>query len=170
MEFIEGKWYKTSAGSFVKYSHTDSDGTFRTSEDIMYGTESHKIVDGKFGPASRIENFTEADLTEIEPYLPEGHPDKKFVLPECWFIQLTEENQEDVIKWHKALPRGFGDVYDIHSYYGIQNNGESDAWTNGHLPENSIVITYNQFKKYVLNQPEENYSYLDKLLSKWNIK
>jgi hypothetical protein len=100
MKFIEGKWYKTQAGSFVKYSHIDSGGLFRTSENIIYGTQPHETVDGKFGLASNIKNFTEADLSEFSDLLPEGHPDKKFVL----------------------------------------------------------------------NQQEENYSYLDKLLSKWNIK
>lgn len=169
MKLEQGKWYKINNSWWGKvnedfeastslYESVDSYGHYYSTHSTMYKEDQNNDF------------VLLTNLTEIEPYLPEGHPDKKFVLPDCWYIQLTEENQEDVIKWHKALPRGFGDVYNIHSYYGIQNNGKSDAWTNGHLPENSNVITYNQFKKYVLNQQEENFSYLDKLLSKWNIK
>lgn len=169
-EFIEGKWYKTQAGSFVKYSHTDSDGLFRTSENIMYGTQPHEIVDGKFGQASNIKNFTEADLSEFSDLLPENHPDKKFVLPKTWYIQLTEENQKEVEKWHRSVDNVTSRFYHIDSYYGWEKN-HAQAWAFRNLPTNSNLITYDQFKKYVLNSElvKEDYSYLIDVLKKYKI-
>jgi hypothetical protein len=94
---------------------------------------------------------------------------KKFVLPDTWYIQLIEENKETVVEWHKSIDISTARGYSPKSYYGMKS-GTGEAWAVGYLPENSNLITYDQFKKYVLNQQEENFSYLDKLLSKWNIK
>lgn len=167
MNFEIGRWYKNSAWKehkYVKYLNHNNISVFY-SEKITIDNE-HEYFSKSCD--IRIATFEEATLKEIQPYLPEGHPDKKFVLPKCWYIQLTEENREDVIKWHKTKDE-WSRAYTLESYYGLKN-GIRDAWQVGHLPENSNVITYNQFKKYVLNQQEENFSYLDKLLSKWNIR
>lgn len=178
MEFIKGKWYKTIAGSFIKYSHTCSDGLFRTSENIMYGNQPHEIVDGKFGSASRIENFTEADLLEFSDLLPKGHPDKKFVLPENWHVVVTKDNLDVLSRWRFNDDRN---VLSIGLIVGISYNLTNKEYSKQHNPIGDIKdssgyydfgqeITYEQFKKYVLKQQEEDYNYLIKVLKKWNIK
>jgi len=184
MEFIEGNWYKTIAGSFVKYSHTCSDGLFRSSENIMYGNQPHEVVDGKFGPASRIENFTEAYLSEFSHLLPEGHPDKHFVLPDCWYIIVTKENLRDCFKWRfsettfeehpdwlipdKHLVGITKCTYSTGTLLDKGHNDKKDIISDSY--NFGIEITYDQFKRYVLNQQKQDYSYLIKLFEQWNIK
>lgn len=175
MNFEINKWYKSNAGGgtcstgfyYLKVLELKGEtpygqGLARNNYMENHWWSAHETL------KQALELGPMLDLTEIEPYLPEGHPDKKFVLPETWYIQLTEENREDVIKWHKTKDE-WSRAYTLESYYGLKN-GNRDAWKIGCLPENSNLITYNQFKKYVLNQQEENFSYLDKLLEKWNIK
>lgn len=101
MNLESGKWYRLL--DYTKVFRKCSE-TFVNTNSYGYFKYSEAIVDGAFikdpGECVRKDLELVEDLTEIEPYLPEGHPDKKFVL----------------------------------------------------------------------NQQEENYSYLDKLLKKWNIK
>lgn len=76
-----------------------------------------------------------------------------FVLPEKWCIAVTKENIESLGKWREAgsigvmhsnnpSPKGF-----IHSY----NKG---YWSSSKM-EGYTKITFDQFKKYVLNMKEE---------------
>lgn len=176
MNFEINKWYKSNSGSgtcstgfyYLKVLELKGEtpygqGLARNNYMENHWWSAHETL------KQALELGPMLDLTEIEPYLPEGHPDKKFVLPETWYIQLTEENREDVEKWHRSLDKSRGRVYNIGSYYGWEKT-EASAWIPSSLPSGSNLITYNQFKKYVLNQQEENFSYLDKLLEKWNIK
>lgn len=74
---IVGQWYKTKAGSYVKYSHTRiSDGVFVSSENISYQNNTYSTIPHPYGYASQSDNFTKADISEFEQYLPENHPDK----------------------------------------------------------------------------------------------
>lgn len=101
---------------------------------------------------------------------------KEFVLPIQWCVQSTKETAKSIYEW-------------LDKYKEISNTTvysakllEADYIIKIHYPPcgskhqydyiqpGYTEITYNQFKKYVLNQQEEDFSYLDKLLSKWNIK
>lgn len=88
-----------------------------------------------------------------------------------WYIVVTEENQHVVSEWR------FGNLYpnyklDIGQITGIYKDGSKQ-----HNPRNStegfgIEISFDQFKKYVLNESieETDYSYLIPILKKHNIK
>lgn len=76
-KYIIGKWYKTNAGSYVKYEETRKhDKIFIASESIMYGNREYSSIGGPYGSASNIFNFTEVDISEFKQYLPEDHPDR----------------------------------------------------------------------------------------------
>jgi hypothetical protein len=76
---------------------------------------------------------------------------EEFKLQEIWFIQLTEDNYDIVKNWHKSVDIPRERSYDIGSFYGI-NYGAGDAWGYNYLPENTQVITTEQFIKYILKQ------------------
>lgn len=175
MKFKVGIWYL--------YNHKDQQYYFKCNQKdtdtIHYGefinTKNKEYSNS--GGSFRNEYVTdiEISLEEIQPYLPEGHPDKKFILPKNWHINVTEENKEEVRKWSN-IGVSTTDLCGIVKLFN-PIRFETAYNTKGYIKEEGKYaydfgqeITYNQFKKYVLNQPEENFSYLDKLLSKWNIK
>lgn len=100
---------------------------------------------------------------------------KEFVLPECWHINVTQENMEDVRNWSNIKGIHTTDLCGIVKWlnpvkFEIAHNTKGivkDDGENGY--DFGTEITYNQFKKYVLNLQEENFSYLTKILEKWNI-
>ena len=74
IEFIPGKWYKYN-GWYIKYKdHVDD--VWRSSEQINYSKKYSKI-ESRFGDRdSDDKKILLLDLSEIQEYLPEGHPDK----------------------------------------------------------------------------------------------
>ena len=72
MKFIVGEWYKKSSSTYIKFKKIEG-GIFIASDDILYNK-----YDGKGGKYGQIaENTYELleDLSEIQEYLPKGHPD-----------------------------------------------------------------------------------------------
>ena len=72
-KFEVGKWYKTSAGSLVKYKNSNNN-IFNASEHFMYDHLSKLQTDGRFGSINN--KFEEVSIEEMQRYLPDGHPDK----------------------------------------------------------------------------------------------
>lgn len=73
MEFIKGKWYRTRAGSIVKFLSSDF-GIFNSSEFFIYDDLKTMQLGGQFGSING--EFTELDISDVQQYLPDGHPDK----------------------------------------------------------------------------------------------
>ena len=79
-KFEVGKWYKYAAHTtnvwYIKYQKTDSDGIFIASEYIdnrrIYRNNLNNFTCGK----ADSKKVLLTDLSEIQQYLPEGHPDK----------------------------------------------------------------------------------------------
>lgn len=108
--------------------------------------------------------------------------DKKFILPEKWYIQWRSKECYEVIQDYldKKYPDKYCSklVYDeeaIHSKAFVNHLNEYCSYTNYTLLERwkrneFIEITFEQFEKYVLNKSEINqdHSHLISLLS--NIK
>jgi hypothetical protein len=80
-------------------------------------------------------------------------------LPNTWYVQLTEDNFDIVKNWHESLKQGI--MYHIGSYYGMCNN-KPDAWGKEYLPNNTNVITTEQFKKWVLKESKPEF-----IVGKW---
>ena len=103
IEFIPGKWYKYN-GWYIKYKdHVDD--IWRSSEQINYSKKYSKI-ESRFGERdSDDEKILLLDLSEIQEYLPDGHPDK-----------IGSFNFE-VGKWYKFLNGSlkFGKYEKIHN-------------------------------------------------------
>lgn len=72
-KFEIGKWYKTKAGSFVKYKNSDR-GVFNASEYFIYDHLKKLCKNANFGSINN--KFEEVSLDEMQKYLPESHPDK----------------------------------------------------------------------------------------------
>jgi hypothetical protein len=84
--FIVGKWYKYN-GWYIKYKETGEKGIFRSSEEINIYNNYFKGV-GQFGNADSSKVLLK-DLTEIQPYLPDNHPDK--INKEMTIEEIQEE-------------------------------------------------------------------------------
>lgn len=158
-QFIPGKWYKANTFDnkvyYIKfkrlekrtdynqlYGETISNNGLYTNSDISgWANTDFENQALKHGPLT--------DLTEIQQYLPHGHPDKIIVskelteLPEKWCIKVEGDYSRslEVYKW-----RGF-EWYD--SGY-ICNNSDKE-WFNI-IPGGYTEITFDQFKKWVLKE------------------
>jgi len=124
---------------------------------------------------------------EIEEYERLGKPFdvttiEKFFLPPNWHIIVTKENAEEVLRWRfeeNYLDRD--KVIYLDNLVGMTINYDGTLCEKGHNSKDDITdpdehydfgITYEQFKKYVLNQDinKEDYTYLIKLFKKLKIK
>jgi len=83
-DFIVGKWYKSKWGNYFKFKETKNK-LFSSSEEIYEGL----WLGWSGGNYSGIINI-EVDLSEIQQYLPDGHPDK--------FIPHNNNHVESLIK------------------------------------------------------------------------
>ena len=124
-----------------------------------------------------------ADEEEIEEYERIQKPFdtstmNRFILPDNWHIVVTEENAEDVLKWRFESSYSYKDKADYSdNLVGIAK--EDNCYHKGHNPKTEIIgdtydfgieITYQQFKKYVLNQSPVKHKYLTELLEKLKVK
>ena len=104
-------------------------------------------------------DFIGKDKYKLLPpeYQPKDVKDKKFILPEKWWIQCNKDNYKSIYDWiniHSDVKRTYNSIYDAdinskicfpsHKCYH-QNKGDS-SYTE---------ITFEQFKKYVLKETEQ---------------
>jgi len=162
-EFIVGKWYDfdnpdyvgKSYAKFLKLSKDDEYEYFHFSEYI--GNKKYEKFKGDWFSSNCTKKLT--DLSEIQEFLPLGHPDKiinspiqesdNFVLPEKWFVCPKNEENLKLVKNH------FNNFYDYkitykdnaYTYDGIYHTHASDT-------RDCVEITFEQFKKYVLGKSE----------------
>ena len=126
---------------------------------------------------------------EIEEYDRIGKPFnvttfQPFILPKNWHIFITEENAEDVLTWRfdKTYTNENKITFKNH-FVGVTLNNKGTKYEKGHNPKDSIKdpngyydfgieITFEQFKKHVLNKEFhiEDYSYLIEFFKKHKIK
>lgn len=155
MELIEGKWYKNLG------EKKDHIGKFDGWYNLNIISVSEYIYKGELHGYSKC--FTEAykfakecPLSEIQQYLPDGHPDKEFVLPEKWCVlRDTKEKGEILSEWANkdsgtSSHVGWKDGNYIHS----DNIDESLTPRSGVKALGYTEITLEQFKKYVLKQED----------------
>jgi len=86
MKFETGKWYKFKdyyprKGLFCKFKELSDNNIFFYFSEFIADKE-HKYYNGNWKTEDCIELLT--DLSEIQPFLPEGHPDKKSI--EKWSV------------------------------------------------------------------------------------
>jgi hypothetical protein len=74
---------------------------------------------------------------------------KPFTLPKKWCVKVTEENQKIIAKW-----RNFSNVTTSIDYY-VRN----DKWSEPTKDKNYTEITFEQFKKHVLNMKKERFPF-----------
>lgn len=125
-----------------------------------------------------------ATQEEIDEYDRLGKPYdvttlKPFVLPNNWHILVTEENIEDCFKW-RFKKRWEDNLKEINYSKAFINNkiigfdGKEKGHNDKHILKGDrydfgIEITYEQFKRYVLNKEvntiKQNYDYLIPILN-----
>lgn len=147
---INGEWYKTISDSHVKYSHTIGNNIFYT-ERINNHNKHYACCFGCLATP-----LYEADMDEVRAYLPDGHPDKEFVLPYSWYIVVTPENQEALSNWFSNNTVKVGRI--IASIMGLRYDVSQryfdKARVKGFLIDCKTELTTEQFHKYVLKKEE----------------
>ena len=148
IEFIPGKWYKYN-GWYIKYKeHVDD--IWRSSEQINYSKKYSKI-ESRFGDRdSDDKKILLVDLSEIQEYLPDGHPDKitSDVFKKGEYIVLIGKGQST---GSATLLEDFRAFIQNHCYKVRENNtflmaelDSSESTTNGWV---CIPYSPNQFHK-----------------------
>ena len=101
-----------------------------------------------------------------------------FILPDCWHLYVTEENQKLATKWRnlsqfeKGLFVPIGCVVAIAEKHGIYSKEHNDVpYCDGY--DFGIEITTKQFKKYVMKkeitEEKVDFNYLILLFKRYNI-
>ena len=93
---------------------------------------------------SVADSFSETTVQEILGYDP-FVKDDDFVLPEKWCCKITDESIEIFNNWRISMSKHYLQNKIDKTYHYITNNGSCNYTTIG------IEITFDQFKKYVLN-------------------
>lgn len=100
-------------------------------------------------------NFVEKDyaLRGYDMYGKALKSEKEFVLPEKWCVKVASENADVLTNWVKSRPNFDKDYLPIKDWVTVTNNGDNSyqKWIQS-LPDNFSEITFEQFKKYVLNK------------------
>ena len=159
-KFEKDKWYKSNVASegwyYIKvktYSEYEVRGEcIRPVKSNPYHEKDYWNSESSREQALEIGPLT--DLSEIQQYLPDGHPDKiskEFVLPEKWVVcPRVEEN----LKLIKAYFNSFSHhtvTYEDNAY-----TSDGKYYTNLKCcPKEYTEITFEQFKKYVLKEEKE---------------
>lgn len=70
-----------------------------------------------------------------------------------FMVQTTKENIEVIREWTKQQPSCLGGyTYNIGAYYGMKD-GRVDAWSEDYYDNQIPLITFDEFKQNILNQP-----------------
>jgi hypothetical protein len=159
-KFIVGKWYKRTtkptSNTFVLYIKCFSINPIKDCEHITFGGKHNVILTQGRGYK---EWKALEDLSEIQQYLPEGHPDKFPVskeltsLPEKWCIAVTEESYFVLSEWRDAGGLGNVSGYCL-SYYQNSKGWWVESKSPSEWPEYT-EITLDQFKRWILKESSE---------------
>ena len=148
-EFVAGSWYKYN-GWFLKFQTVIKGNIFIASETIdPNGIYENRENEGfTCGDADKTKVLL-TDLSEIQPFLPLGHPDfikkETFVLPEKWVIKVTPENKAIVNEW-KIKQEWKKSLFDCdYPYVSHDGCGTSEYFINS-----KTLITFEEFQQYVL--------------------
>ncbi|MFA5634156.1 MAG: hypothetical protein WC973_03320, partial [Candidatus Dojkabacteria bacterium] len=150
-KFEVGKWYRL--GKWISKFKEIKNNTEFWAESI--NTESRFYDKNGYLCLNKYTPKLITDLSEIQQYLPDGHPDKikEFVLPEKWCIKVQENSCPEVVReWRQALLKYCGDWLD--SGYICGDTGYHTGSTKD-FPMGYTEITLEQFKKYILKEEKE---------------
>jgi hypothetical protein len=168
--FVVGKWYvdrKTwKKPWYIKLSEYTSE---KVKGECIDGNSMY-IEKDWWNSGIMIKNLEPlTDLSEIQQYLPEGHPDKIPVskeltsLPEKWCIKPTSSSVTAISKYFHSIGNayvGYESSWKV-SCHGSPVNYfhfpqyKPRAWGEVEVREGYTEITFDQFKKWVLKESPE---------------
>ena len=132
--FIRGNWYYYN-NHYVKYSHHNGD-IWVASEYIF--DEEH-YYDHGFTCGSDDEQKKEVSLSQVQPFLPDGHPDK---------IEIEASYKFEKGKWYKWYQKNHKNYY-----YGKFNHIDGDYFKVS--PWICNRNTYEEYGTFFLNEAEQ---------------
>jgi hypothetical protein len=141
-KLIENGWKSLDLKDNYKYFVGKYSFLTNNSGKYFYTREKgHSDLKGKI-------ETTVQEILVYDPYVKEG--EEEFVLQPQFYVQLTEENYNVIVDWHKKIDREGYRNYTVGSYYGVYENGRGDAWSSLENAKKYQIITFDQFKQYVL--------------------
>ncbi len=76
---------------------------------------------------------------------------EEFILPDVWYVKVTEENKDILTKWKMDVSCGRY-CNPAHRYFYVGHNGEGINTLEESRWEKSIEISFEQFMEYVLKK------------------
>jgi len=154
-KFKVGKWYK-NLGSLRSWYAKATDKSKMT-EGYKFWHAEYINDKGKYKKNSSnswldwTDSVRECDLSEIQQYLPDGHPDKIKEESRSWCVNVTKENREVVKKWMDNKDYGIT----TGSYYGIR---KSDYKKFGNMSEHHFdkIISTEEFYSKIGHKERDN--------------
>lgn len=149
--FVPGNWYYYNK-HYVKYSHHDG-YVWVGSEYIYEGkhTYSHRFTCG-----ANDDEKIEVALSEIQHYLPDGHPDKHPICEQnrkyldamlSSDIDFSELELEDWLRETKKLNLSLDELEDHIGYTGTCNYNKVYCRLEGHFSNNKAEVLYDEWNK-----------------------
>ncbi len=140
---ITNIWNKELIGKLMKVKSIDSSGV----------NVDKSAIPGSTAPSNHKENFRKATKEEIMDHFNE------FVLPEIWYVRVTEENKDVLSKW-RDTELSVGSITGMFKF--SEGSKPSKEWNRTVNKEWKNEITYEQFKKYVLKEEPKQEQFPDK--------
>jgi len=137
------------------------DDRIKTPSDNIYTIKGFKYNVDKSNILAIVNNNTVISIDKIEHYIePKVEVKEEFVLPEKWYIKITDDSLETLNKYRlQIFKRGiFGPLPTKYNYTYMCKDGSGDYNPSGNYTE----ITFDQFKKYVLKEEFKEETLLEK--------
>lgn len=163
--FEFGKWYKKPNSDYGKFLGLEGN-KWLCKEYIGVRTQKYYNT-GSYYSLEYMEDATlVTDLTEIQQYLPDGHPDKivtsskeEFVLPEIWWVRVTEENKDILSEWrfqNTHVKLRTGEICGMCKNFILMTTDKGHSLLGLTYEKNSFdfgnEITWEQFMQHVLKK------------------
>lgn len=159
IEFEVGKWYKLN-NWYSKFKKLKNKNEF-WGEAINTDSDYHS-KDGYLDLNAYTPKLL-TDLSEIQQYLPSGHPDllpkeetmktnELTSLPEKWYIEITKETLNNINKFRSTQKTMNTNLRESDFDYFANSADKGIAQGHTYKPENYTEITLDQFKKWVLKE------------------
>lgn len=97
-----------------------------------------------------VKGYTEISLEQFKEYVMK----KEEGLPKEWCLAVTAENLQEVENWRTCGAIGHPRGYVLSRGCSKALDKEADGWHTSEKPKGVPEITFEQFKKYVLNKKE----------------
>lgn len=152
-QFEVDKWYK-EVNSFLYIKYSKEDDNYIYSNEVVCQVGFRQIKNESWTKGKTRQWILCEDLSEIQEYLPDNHPDKYFTIKDLFEGKVaviddgTKEELSEVLNY--AFPDknwNWGGVENYHKYFHKWTRDAKDNPDSDTLPKQSVKLFSNQIPK-----------------------